>query len=143
MVAAARDPCAAFWTLFAAKEAAYKVLAKLRPATIFAHRRFEVGPRADELRYEGMRIFLEVEVSPDYVHVVASTRAGVSLAGVGRLPDDADSSAAARELLQAAMADRIGCARGDLEVIREPRAGSWDGLGPRRSFVAEPWSKPT
>jgi phosphopantetheinyl transferase (holo-ACP synthase) len=130
MLARSREPCATFWTLFAAKEAAYKVVVKLRPATILAHRKFEVGSRGDELHYEGIRIVLHVQVAPTHVHVVAATRAGAHLAGVAKLPDDADSSIRARELLKAVIAARMGCASEELEIRREPRAGSWDGFGP-------------
>lgn len=42
-VARAANPDRALWTLWAAKEAAYKVAKKLRAGTIFAHSRFEVA----------------------------------------------------------------------------------------------------
>jgi len=134
MVARSREPCVTFWTLFAAKEAAYKVVLKLRPDAILAHRKFEVGSGLDELHYDGMRIVLDVEVMPSHVHVVAATRAGPHLAGVAKLPDDDDSSAAARELLMGTMAVRMCCARDELEIVRERRAGSWDGFGPPALF---------
>jgi phosphopantetheine--protein transferase-like protein len=129
-IAVASDPAAMLWTLFGAKEAGYKVVAKMLPGTAFAHRRFEVSPELDELYYQHVRLRLSIDVTPDRVHVVARPHRCAHVAEVSPLPPGADPGAAARGLLKAAMAALIGCSSADLEIVREKVSGSWDGFGP-------------
>jgi phosphopantetheinyl transferase (holo-ACP synthase) len=134
-IAAASDPLAMLWTLFGAKEAGYKVVAKMAPGTPFAHRRFEVGPGLAELCHAKLRLRLSIDATPDRVHVVACTHPFAHVAEVSPLSPGADPGAAARRLLRAAMALQIGCAPDDLEIVREKAKGSWDGYGPPALFL--------
>jgi phosphopantetheinyl transferase (holo-ACP synthase) len=129
-LAHAPDPTAMLWTAFGAKEAAYKIVAKLLPGTIFAYKKFEVGPGLDEVCYEDLRLHLWIDANEDRVHAVACTRPCLHIAGVSVLPPDGEPGTAARELLKVTVAGKMGCVPGDLEIVREPRAGSWDGFGP-------------
>jgi phosphopantetheinyl transferase (holo-ACP synthase) len=131
-IAAAADPAATVWSLFAAKEAGYKVVAKIRPGTVFAHRRFEVGPGLDDLGYDDLHLHLWIDRTEERVHAVACTHTRVHVAAASALPAGADPGRAARDLLKTAMARRIGCTPDDLEIIRDHVPGSWDGFGPPR-----------
>jgi phosphopantetheinyl transferase (holo-ACP synthase) len=132
LIASAADPAAVSWSLFAAKEAGYKVVAKMRPGTVFAHARFEVGPRLDELFYDDVRLCLSIDVTSNRAHAVACTEPCMHVAGVGRVPPGADPSAAARSLLTGAIAARFGCTPDEIEIVRDDVPGSWDGFGPPR-----------
>ncbi len=57
------------WTLFAAKEAAYKVVVKIGEAPGFAHRRFEVRPDSAAVRYGDRELILDVDADAERVHV--------------------------------------------------------------------------
>ncbi len=127
---------AMLWAIFAAKEAGYKVVSKVLPGTPFIHNRFEVGTELRELRHRDFRLHLSIDIATDRVHVVACTLSGVHLAGVGTVPAGVDPGVAARDLLKAAVASRLGCAIGDLEIVRDSSPGSWDGLGPPRLVCA-------
>ncbi|MBZ0235449.1 MAG: 4'-phosphopantetheinyl transferase superfamily protein, partial [Deltaproteobacteria bacterium] len=91
-VRAAADPVAALWALFAAKEAAYKVVSKLRPGAILAHRRFRVAAAQafediEAIDADGVRLalWLDVDVAAGRVHAVASTRAPRPLVTIEQL----------------------------------------------------------
>ncbi|MBP7569904.1 MAG: 4'-phosphopantetheinyl transferase superfamily protein [Acidobacteria bacterium] len=76
-------PTIALWKTWAAKEAAYKIAAKLREGVVFAHRAFEVEPdrwpsRRARVRFEHLDIRVRWVVARDYVHCIghlASERA--------------------------------------------------------------------
>lgn len=137
-VGAAAEPATALWTLFAAKEAAYKVVAKLRPQPIFAHRRYRVAADHATIDADGvpLALWVDVDLAAGWVHVVASTRDDRPLAAVEALADhDAQVAAGApgrgaRRLVTALVAARLGLAAGDLAIERPPRPGAWDGAGP-------------
>ena len=127
-LAAARSPKALLWSYFAAKEAAYKIVAKQTRSPIFAHRLFVVSDDLRAVTYEGQRFDLDVQLDDAlrFVHAVATTRdSACVLRGVS---DDGDG----RALLCRAIAAHLGCAPTDLAVVRTPRAGSWDGFDPPR-----------
>lgn len=65
------DPLRAAWTIWAAKEAAYKVALKGDPRLPFAHSRFEVDLDASSVRSLGTEVGLRIEATKSYVHVVA------------------------------------------------------------------------
>jgi phosphopantetheinyl transferase (holo-ACP synthase) len=136
LIAAAPDPGTVVWSLFAAKEAGYKVVAKMRPGTVFAHKLFTVDPGRGEIAYDDIRLRLWIDRTQERVHAVACAREGVHIAEARALPVGADPSAAARALLKTAMAARIGCAPNDLQVVRDKVAHSWDGFGPPRLVCA-------
>lgn len=69
------DPHVALWTRWAAKEAAYKVVSKLRgQPPVFVHRAFVTG--ADAVEFEGTRVPVHVTRAGSILHVVASLGAG-------------------------------------------------------------------
>jgi phosphopantetheinyl transferase (holo-ACP synthase) len=81
-VLAATDPHRALWTAWAAKEAAYKVVTKLRgEAPVFVHRSFVT--ERETVTFEGARIpFRVVGVDPA-LHVVAAAGADPGSVAVG------------------------------------------------------------
>ncbi len=127
----AADPCAFLWSMFAAKEAAYKVLSKLGHARILAHRAIVTGEALDVVSCEGVTLRLRVTTGAGWVHAVAFAGGEPAFADVA--PTDAeDASLSARRLLYARMAAETGCAATDFRVVRDPRPGSFTGLGPPR-----------
>jgi hypothetical protein len=79
-IAASRAPRRALWALWAAKEASYKLLKKLDPATLFAHRAFviqpwgKIGPDGDPVgvaRYQRLRLRIQWRIRADHLHAVA------------------------------------------------------------------------
>jgi phosphopantetheinyl transferase (holo-ACP synthase) len=66
-VVTARD----LWSLFAAKEAAYKALVKVGGSPGFGHRALRIAPGLDSVSWQGWRLELEVTAEVDHVHAVA------------------------------------------------------------------------
>jgi phosphopantetheinyl transferase (holo-ACP synthase) len=130
LLAAAADPTALLWQLFAAKEAAYKVVAKPGPAPVFAHRRFEVASDLRAVRYDGQTLSLELCADARRVHALAWTGARPQLAGVCERAAGVDERDAVRDAACAALAAHLGCDPADLEIVRDPAPGTWTGLGP-------------
>jgi phosphopantetheinyl transferase (holo-ACP synthase) len=124
------------WSLFAAKEAAYKVAAKQGPAPGFAHRRFEVAPDLGSVRDavtgQRMHLWVEVDTVRGFVHAVAAEGAERPVHAVAEVPEGQDPSAAVRDELAAAAALRLGGERMAYAVERAADAGSWDGFAPPR-----------
>ena len=127
--AVAPEPRTLLWSLFAAKEAAFKVVSKLGPRPVFAHRLFIVSPDSRSVRYGALRLPLWLERGDGWVHALVSTEDAKPLGGV-ELARSADLSAAAREFVLRAL--NLGG-----QVVRDPIAGSWDGYGPPR-LTADP-----
>lgn len=121
------------WALFAAKEAAYKVLVKLGYAPGFAHREISVAPDLHAVGWRGHELALSVEKGEHYVHALAWTGEGRRpLAIVGRRSDFELEGVAARALLCALVGEATGNAASELEVVRDAVAVAWDGFGPPR-----------
>jgi phosphopantetheinyl transferase (holo-ACP synthase) len=117
------------WSLFAAKEAAYKVIAKRTVAPpAFAHRRFEVAHDFSSVSYGGlvMRLRLD-ETRGGFVHAVAWTGLVAPISDVAELEATEDPSLGVRSRLLSALGGDA-----ELSVVREPRPASWDGFGPPR-----------
>lgn len=129
-LATSATPHTLLWSFFAAKEAAFKVVAKLAPPPPFAHRRFVVSADLRSVRYEGRELFLVVEVGERYVHAIASTHEATPLRAVERVDASADHSLCARTLLRTSLGRALDCDPEDLEVVRPKVVGSWDGYGP-------------
>ncbi len=127
MVARAGDPKGVLWSLFAAKEAAFKAISKQGPL-VFAHRRFVVTEDFRSVSYQKHVLWLRVDVEGPCVHAIAWTDDEVPIAGVEMIEPGVDPSAAARALL----IKRLG-GRG-LTVERAPLPGSWNGFGPPKLF---------
>jgi phosphopantetheinyl transferase (holo-ACP synthase) len=116
------------WSLFAAKEAAYKALFKLGRSPGFAHRDIRVGRGLRKVRWLGHELELSVTSDGNHVHAVAwSPSERPPIAMVART-----EAQGARKLLCELVATAIGCMATELEVVRDPVAGSWDGFGPPR-----------
>lgn len=131
-LATAADPKRALWSLFAAKEAAYKVAIKLGLEPGFAHRRFVV--EGATVRYAEHVLSLRVDDGEGWVHATVTTHGPAAVSTVELLQVGGDASAHARDALLRAIADRLGrtVAKRALAVVRDPRPGSWDGFGPPR-----------
>ncbi len=131
-VAAADDPRALLWTLFAAKEAAYKVVVKLGRAPGFAHRKFEISPDATSVRYGDLELHLSVDSNAERIHAIASTGTEPVTSAATPTPPGEHPGVAARRLLCEALAEQLQCEPGELEVVRPRVPASWDGFGPPR-----------
>lgn len=127
----AADPSTLLWSMFAAKEAAYKVLSKLGHARILAHRAIVTGEALDVVACERVSLRLLVSTGAGWVHAVAYLGDQPAFAEVAPADPD-DASGAARRLLCARVALETGCAASDFRVVRDPRPGSFTGYGPPR-----------
>ncbi len=133
---ASRDPAELIWRLFAAKEAAYKVVARLAGGLPFAHRRFVVAADLRTVRYEDLSLELATTGGGGWVHAVATVgRAPTLIRAIERLREGNDPSAAARRLLVRTVAETVGRDPSSLTVARDPVRDAWDGLGPPRLLV--------
>lgn len=121
------------WSLFAAKEAAYKALVKMGCSPGFGHRALGVAPDFASVAWKDRRLALVVAVAFDYVHAVAWTTGPEPLSRVVKAdgPPGGESERA-RAVLRNLLATALGCAPGAIEVVRDPIPGSWDGYGPPR-----------
>lgn len=133
-LARAPDPHAYLWSLFAAKEAAYKVFDKLGRAPGFAHRRLEVAGDLCSVAYEDLRLhlWLDVDAAAGVVHALTSTHDERPWSATGTVEAHGDPSLAVRELARRALAPLLATSPAELRVRRPERPGSWDGHGPPR-----------
>ena len=120
-------PNALRWTLWAAKEAAYKVAKKLDDATVWSPLRFVVSLAGGDgtVEHAGRSIPVRVEADAERVHAVATDRAE-ALDGVrSRVAElegpDADPSTAVRRLAREELAPLLGGDPGALEIGRRDR----------------------
>ncbi len=134
------------WALFAAKEAAYKALVKIGLSPGFGHREIRVAPDLRAVCWRGHDLELSVSADEQHVHAVAwSRRRRPPLARVARTlepsgewlsphssPVALSAGAAVRKLACDLVAAAAGCAASELEVVRDPVPGTWDGFGPPR-----------
>ncbi len=121
-VRTSREPGLLLWSLWAAKEAAYKAVVKLRPGTPFAHRRFVVDESLSAVRYEDLQLSLAVEANEEWVHAVACTGEADILSPVERKEDGTSQKEAVRALALGAVAARFDLPRDRLEIVRPPDA---------------------
>lgn len=122
-IEASSDPKRMLWSLFAAKEAAYKAAVKLGLEPGFAHRRFEVSPDFDSVRFEDRSFALRMEHHEDWVHAIVGE---ATITGI-------EEGSSARDPLMRALKPMLG----DVSITREPKPGSWDGFGPPRVMGAD------
>lgn len=87
------------WSLWAAKEAVFKAVARERPSTVFAPSRFEVEPgrgsEASCVVFEGLRLSVAWTQGPDWVH---AWLLGGALLAVERCLPEQDPGLAVRDL---------------------------------------------
>jgi len=121
------------WTLFAAKEAAYKVVTKLRGPIVFAHRSFVVGD--DCVRFEELVLRLQLVRGPGFVHAIAFVGDVRPIAHVELIDAGEDASHAARRILRESLARSLGCATAELEIVRDEAPGTWTGRSPPRVLL--------
>ena len=129
-LAGAANPNRLRWSLWAAKEAAYKCAKKLAPGTCFSPVRFAVRLDADgtgSVEIGGCRLRVAIFSEGDALHAVA-TDAGAPERDVLRLvserlagADPASASEAVRALARDAAAALLGCAPGEIDFAREGR----------------------
>lgn len=131
-IAVTSDPYALVASLFAAKEAAFKVVAKLMPGAVFAHRRFRVGVELGHVEYGELRLPLRIERGEGFVHAIASAKRSCGPNARVRVAPEEDLGLAARGLLCEMLTERLACEKSELVVVRTPRPGSWDGFAPPR-----------
>lgn len=131
-VAQASEPAALLWAHFAAKEAAYKAVSKLRPGVILAHRLFEVSADLRSVRLGELVLQLTVERTPERVHAIAFQGAP-PLRSLQAMKGD--PSEEARRLLRELLGGCLGCDPEELAVIRPPDPARFDGLGPPRVLL--------
>jgi phosphopantetheinyl transferase (holo-ACP synthase) len=131
-VAASDDANRLLWTLFAAKEAGFKVVAKLTPGIAFSPRRFVVDAQCTDVTHDDVRLWLEVTQEQDWVHAIAGQGAGAPLWAVERRQPSIGESAAARDLAVRVAADHLGLDRRALVVERVTDERFRDDLGPPR-----------
>jgi len=131
LLRASQTPNELFWSLFAAKEAAFKVVCKIGPRPVFAHRRFVVASDLRSVRHADVVLELQVvTVAATYVHAIASTATRAPLHAVEPIALDANPTAAGRRHLCEWVARALDCEASELDVVRVPLAESWDGEGP-------------
>jgi phosphopantetheinyl transferase (holo-ACP synthase) len=126
------EPAAMLWSLYAAKEAAYKLVCKRGPRPAFAHRRFVVDPSLAWVRYGPRRFRLWVERDGDRLHAIASTGPSRPFAVAAAVDPAVDAGVAVRRLLSTSLARHLRCSAAMLAVVRDPAPEAWDDLGPPR-----------
>lgn len=113
------------WTLWSAKEAAYKLGVKRTPGLVFSPRRFRVELDADgggRVRFPGGEAQVRVTVHRDAVHAVAtSPEAGRVIAETAPAERSSDPSHAVRELARCGVARALGLPVEALELTRRDR----------------------
>jgi len=144
LVQISTDPDRMLWSLWAAKEAAYKALVRDQGALAFSPVEFEVIPEptrnAATVRRGAWSVPVHWHQGPDHVHAVASS--GPTVALVERRPGETEESLHVRDLALR-LASRRGWGSGIVEglppvfVPREgrPRAVSLSHDGPWGAVV--------
>ena len=151
LIASVPSPDTLLWSLWAAKEAAYKAVSRADPAVCSIPHRYRVVIEAEDATRKMVRrtgkvitprgeLVFEVVVSPEWVHALA---AGTEEAlnrlcrRVKRLEEGkgaVNPSAFVRGVLLREIARRLNCPVDDLSVVKNP-----DGLGaPRVLFRGGP-----
>lgn len=132
LAAIAAAPCAESarrtrWTLFAAKEASYKLVRRLDPHTPFVPARFGVALEGFEravVTHAGRTLEVAFDERAGGLHAVASLAGAPDagrLAGFGVTRPGEGESAAARALARRRIAAALGVEAVRLEVVRDGR----------------------
>jgi phosphopantetheinyl transferase (holo-ACP synthase) len=121
------DPRTLLWSLFAAKEAAYKLCVKLWPGFVFIPARVEVDSEWRFVRHEQHRFELRLYRRPPLIHACVWSGGASPIWAARALGAELVS---ARDLLRRTAARALGKAEDQLEIFRAAAAGTWDGFGP-------------
>jgi phosphopantetheinyl transferase (holo-ACP synthase) len=123
------------WMLWAAKEAAYKLLKKRDPKLVFSPARFVVvltgSPRA-EVVHEGRTLCVSLRSDADALHAVATHDAHDAarvVSAVGFAPEPLDPSRAARSLAVQTLAQRLGVPAAAFRIGRRGRIPTLESEG--------------
>lgn len=119
----AADPHTLRWTLWAAKESAYKVIKRLHPDTVFAHRRFVTELAEDGngvVHHDRLRCRVASRRQGSSIHAVATAGPGHGelLTAVGRVEPGHDPGLAVRALATAAVARHLAVEPASVRVER-------------------------
>lgn len=138
MLAASATPNRLRWTLWAAKEAAYKLGVKRTPELIFSPRRFVVQLRDERnagVVYPGGEVEVALRDDGEFVHAIATERnARRVVSGMARAEIGADSSAQVRQLAREQVATHLGVDPGMLRIGRRGRVPTLEKRDGKRSF---------
>ena len=138
VIDASDDRTRTLWSFFAAKEAAYKALSKLRSVR-FVPRAFAVDEDFTCVRYADEELRLRVFEAQHFVHALAFDGAQEPLSDIGEC-QEANASIEVRRLARALAARVLGEELSALAVLREPVPHSWDGYGPPRLLLRGRWA---
>jgi phosphopantetheinyl transferase (holo-ACP synthase) len=128
------------WSMFAAKEAAYKAVIKEFPGIAFAPRLFSVSADLTAVCYRDLELALQIERGGEkgeiqWVHAVASGPGATPIGGVGLRPDDVHESDAVRAFACRSIAGELRVAGARLAIERPLSKAARDGLGPPRLLL--------
>ncbi|MDG2307868.1 MAG: 4'-phosphopantetheinyl transferase superfamily protein [Candidatus Binatia bacterium] len=110
------------WVLWAAKEAAYKLLRATDPTTVFSPPRFEVtraGPSRASVRFGDRILSVDLEIRRGSVHAVARSEGRRRIVSATARHHGADPSRSVRALAIDAVAPYLGAAPEELRIERE------------------------
>jgi hypothetical protein len=118
------------WTLWAAKESAYKARKRLDPRTVFAPREFEIelsalpatraGVAVGRAVHRGRALGVEVRVDGACLHAVARSEGEDARGLWGAEAALGDPGAGARRLAAAAIGRALGLDPAHVEIVRRP-----------------------
>jgi phosphopantetheinyl transferase (holo-ACP synthase) len=131
-VAGSDDPHRMLWSLFAAKEAGFKVVAKLTPGMAFSPRRFVVNETCTRVIHDDVNLWLQVAQGEDWVHAIAGQGEAEPVWAVERRHPETGQSEAVRELAVRLAAGHLGLAADLLVVQRGEDRRFRDDLAPPR-----------
>lgn len=137
-LAVSDEPLVLLWSLWAAKEAAYKAASKMRPGLVFAPRLYEVDAGMSRVRYRDSAMALRLSRDPLWVHAVAIFGGGYRgrpVTGAEPIPAGRHQSAAVRDLARRGVAAHLGLPVERLAIERPPDPNARDGLGPPRLLL--------
>ena len=132
------EPRVLLWSLWAAKEAAYKAAGKMRPGLIFAPRLYEVDAAMTRVRYRDVEMGVRLSRDPLWVHAVAVCGDGDparAVTGVEPIPGGRHQSGAVRDLARRGVAAHFGLQEPRLAIERPRDPGARDGLAPPRLLL--------
>ena len=125
-------PARLLWSLWAAKEAAYKAVVKQYPETVFSPIRFAVGASMQTVRYDDLDLKLQISGTDAWVHAVVTTAESPVLTAVERRDPMADQSRAVRNLALHTLAAEYNLPRDKLEIIRTSSSARGQRRAPPR-----------